>query len=78
MTAVDRSFRFPLDIELSPTPLLNSESNDILFNYLHGVSTNSVLSLSVLQVLIEERRASYRETHSVDRVQCSLKVGDVL
>ena len=78
VAAIGRTFRFPLDVELSPTPLLNNECNSTLFNYMWDVSTDSTFSLSILQVLIEERRAAHRERHNTNRIQCSLKVGDVV
>ena len=76
MAAVGRTYRFLLNVEFPPTPLLNSESNNTLFNHLREVSTDSVVSLSILQVLIEEHRNSHRERHNENCVQCSLKVGD--
>ena len=78
MASIGRTFRFPLDVELSPTTLLNNECNSTLFNYLWGVSIDSTFSLSILQVLIEERRAAHRERHNTNRIQCSLNVGDVV
>ena len=47
MAAIGRNFRFPLDVSLSPTPILNTETNSSLFNYLRDVSTDSNFSLSV-------------------------------
>ena len=78
VAAIGRMFRFPLDVELSPTPLLNNERNSTLFNYLRDVSTDSTFSLSILQVFIEERRAAHRERHNINCIQCSLKVGDAV
>ena len=47
IAAIGREFRFPLDVELSPTPQLNPENNSALFQYLRNVSNNSVFSLSI-------------------------------
>ena len=49
-----------------------------LFNYLRDVSTDSTFSLSILQVLIEERRTAHRDRQNRGKVQCSLKIGDVV
>jgi len=61
MVAVGRAFRFPLDVSLSPSPILNTASNSTLFNYLRDVSTDAKFSLSILQILIEKRRSTHRE-----------------
>lgn len=62
---------------MSPTPILNIETNSFLFNYLRDLSTDSTLSLSVLQILIEERRTAHRDRQNKGKIQCSLKVGDI-
>ena len=64
MAAIGHSFRFSLDVELSPSPRLNSESNSAHFQYIRDVSTESSFSLSILQVLIEERQTRRREFHN--------------
>ena len=38
MAAVGRDFRFPLDVEMMPSPTLNSPENANLFQYLRDVS----------------------------------------
>ena len=53
MAAAGREFRFPLDVNLSPTPSLNDANNSALFQYLQNVSTDSKFTLSVLQILIK-------------------------
>ena len=78
MVAVGRAFRFPLDVSLSPSPILNTESNSTLFNYLRDVSTDAKFSLSVLQILIEERRSTHRDRHNKGKTMCTLKIGDVV
>ena len=61
MAAIGHNFRFPLDVSLSPTPILNTETNSSLFNYLRDVSTFSNFLLSILQILIEERRTAHKD-----------------
>ena len=78
MAAVGRTFRFPLDIDLSPTPILNTETNSTLFHYLRDVSTDSTFSLAILQVLIQERRESHQHRQNKGKLACTLKVGDVV
>ena len=78
MAAIGRTFRFPLDVELSPTPTLNTETNSALFQYLRDVSTDSTFALSILQVLIDDRRTSHRLRHNEGKSPSSLKVGDVV
>ena len=80
MTTIDCNFRFPLGVSLSPTPILNTETNSSLFNYLRDVSTYSTFSLSILQVLIEERRTAHRDLKkkTKEKKEYSLKVGNVV
>ena len=59
MVAVGRAFRFPIDVSLSPSPILNTEPNSVLFNYLRYISIDGEFSLSVLQILTEERRSTH-------------------
>ena len=78
MAAIGRTFRFPLDVELSPTLLLNTKTNSTLFQYLRDVSTDSTFSLAILQILIEERISAHRSCHNKGGDKCTLKVGDVV
>ena len=78
MAAIGRLFRFPLDVELSPCPILNNETNSVLFQYLHNISTDSTFSLSILQVLIDERHQSHGEQHNKGKAICTLKVGNIV
>ena len=78
MAAIGRNFRFPLDVELSPTPILNTDTNNTLFQYLRDVSTDSTFALSILQVLIDDRRSAHRLRHNEGKLPCALKVGDVV
>ena len=45
VAAVGRTFKFPFGVELSPAPLLDSEINSTLLNYLRDVSTDSAFLL---------------------------------
>lgn len=67
LAAICCEFRFPLDVDLSSTPTLNSETNSNSFSYLSDVSTYSKFVLSVLQVLIEERRAYMHEKDNANK-----------
>ena len=78
MTAIGRMLRFPLNVDLSPTPILNTETNSSLFDYLRDVSTDSTFSLAILQVLIKERRESHQRRQNKGKTACTLKVGDVV
>ena len=69
-TAIGREFRFPLDVELSPSPTLNNVHNSALFSYLRNVSTDSDFAVSVLQILIQERRDTHRDRHNNDKQTC--------
>ena len=75
LAAIGHEFRFPLDVDLSPTPTLNSETNNNLFSYLRDVSTDSKFALSVLQ---DERRTYMSEKHTSSKTECELRVGDVV
>ena len=48
LAVVGREFRFPLDVELSPSPTLNDNTNSELYNYIRGVFSDATFSLSVL------------------------------
>ena len=78
MAAVGREFRFPLDVDLSPTPTLNNCNNSGLFQYLRNVGSDAVFASSVLSTLIEERRATHQARHNRTKEPCALKVGDVV
>ena len=76
--AVGRTFRFLLDVKLSPAPALNSVNNGGLFSYLRNVATDSNFALSVLQILIQDRRVAHRNQHNKDKLVCNFKVDDVV
>jgi len=78
LAAVGREFRFPLDVQLSPSPTLNDESNSHLFQYLRDVSNESQFALSIIQILVEERRQSHQAHHNKDKVPTPFKVGDIV
>ena len=78
MVTVGRAFCFPLDLSLSPSPILNTESNSVLLNYLHDISTDGEFSLFVLQIMIEERRSTHCNRKNEGKYLCTLKVGDVV
>ena len=79
LAAVGREFKFPLDVELCPSPPLNDRGNSALMNYLRTVSNDSEFTISVLQILIEERRDSHHQRHN-DKVSSLVvfEVGDVV
>jgi len=78
LAAVGRAFRFPLDAELSPSPTLNDESNSHLYQYPRDVSNESQFALSIVQILVEERRQSHQDRHNKNKTQPSFKVGDIV
>ena len=65
-------------MELSPTPNLNNVHNSASFSYIRNVSTESDFAISVLQILIEDRRNAHRDRHNKDKLLCDLKVGDIV
>ena len=78
LAAIGRELRFPLDVELCPTPPLNDEHNTALMQYLRDVSNDSKFSIAVLQILIEERRTAHRDRHNQQCKTAPFKVGDVV
>ena len=60
MAAVDREFRFPMDVELSMMPAINENKTSALYKYLRDVSNDSKFTVSVVQILVEERREAHR------------------
>ena len=78
MAAVGRDFRFPLDVEMMPSPTLNSPENANLFQYLRDVSDESIFALSILQILVKERREYHQNRQNMKTKECNLQVGDVV
>ena len=78
LPAVGRIFKFPMDVELESIPTLNCSDNSALYIYLRDVSNESAFATSVLQVLIEERRASHRARWNKNRSEQIFQVGDVV
>ncbi len=76
--AVGRDFRFPIDVDTSKIPPVNSANNNRLFDYLRDVSTDSNFATGVLQILIEERRKRHRDRRNAVLEKSALKVGDVV
>ena len=50
VAAIGREFKFPMDMELQPSPTINSTNNSALFEYLRDVSCHSEFSKSILQL----------------------------
>ena len=67
-----------MDVQLSPTPILNDINQSALYTYLRDVSTDSQFATSVLQVLVEEWRTAHRTRHNSQRAAKIFKVGDVV
>ena len=76
MTDIGCIFRFSLDVDLSPTPILNSGSNSTLFNYLLNVFADSAYALLILQATIKEKRESHQQHQNNGKSAWNLKVGD--
>lgn len=57
---IGQYFRFPLDVQLSPSPTLKNNENGNIYCYLRDVGTDSKFTIIVLQILIEERHISSR------------------
>ena len=78
VAAVGRHFKFPMDVKLSGSPDLNSADDTALYTYLRDVSNDSTFATSVLQVLIEERRAAHRDRWNKDHTSKPFEIGDVV
>jgi hypothetical protein len=78
MAALGREFRFPLDVELSPTPTLNDPQNSNLLDYLRALSNNGPFATSVVATLVEERREAHRNRMNDAKIQQQFKVGDAV
>ena len=74
MAAVGKEFRFPLDVELSSTSVLNNVHNSALFQYLRNIWSDSVFTTSVLQILIEEYRTTHRHCYNKDNWLAPLRL----
>ena len=77
MAVVGREFRFPLDIELLDQSSLNNKEHSALFHYLRNISFNLQFSISVLQILIDERRSAHSERWNKNREAYKFNKGDV-
>lgn len=75
---VGRRFKFPMDVQLSPTPTLNDTDQSIVYTYLRDVSTDSQFAISVLQASVEEWRTAHRTRHNSNRAAILFQVGDVV
>lgn len=78
MAALGREFRFPLDVELSPTPTLNDAQNTQLFEYLRNASNNGPFATSVVKLIVEDRRATHRARMNKGKPSQIFKVGDAV
>ena len=78
IAAIGREFRFTLDTEFLTTPSLNPDNNQAFFKYLQDVSKNSQFAISVLQIIIEDRRTAHRERWNKVKQQHIFKLGDVV
>ena len=67
-----------MGIKLLEQPNLNEKDNDALFYYLRNVSCNSKFAISVLQILLEERRAAHRDRRNKNKVLIKYSKDDVV
>ena len=67
-----------MGIKLLEQPNLNEKDNDALFYYLRNVSCNSKFAISVLQILLEERRAAHRDKWNKNKVLIKYSKDDVV
>ena len=68
LPAVGRIFKFPMDFELEQLHNLSYEHNSTSYKYLRDVSNSSAFITSVLQMLIEERQTSHRNSWNNNQV----------
>ena len=61
VAAVGIEYRFTLDTELLLTPNLNIDNNQLLFKYLRDMSTDHQFVISILKIIIEERRTAHHK-----------------
>ena len=59
--AIDREFRFPIDINLSALPQLTQNNSQSTIDYLRLTDSNRRFSSSILKILIEDRRNMHAE-----------------
>lgn len=78
LAAVGREFRFPLDVDLRPSLTINDESNSHLYQYLRDVSDKLKCALSILQIIVEERRQPHQDHHNKDKTKPPFKIGDIV
>ena len=80
MAAVGREFRFPLDVKMCPDPPLSDGTNTPLHEYVRTASNTAQFALSVLQILVEERREYHRTRHNrgKDTDAAPFQIGDIV
>ena len=61
-------------VAFSFPPTMNGPYNSTLYNYIRDVSNNSLFATSVLQILIEERRATHCDRWNDQRVAKKTKL----
>ena len=80
IAALGREFRFPLDVEMCPDPPLSDGTNTSIHEYVRTAGNTAQFALSVLKILIKERREYHRTRHNrnKDSNATSFKIGDIV
>ena len=75
--AIDREFRFSIDIDLSALPQLTQNNAQSAVDFLRPTDSNRRLSSSVLKILIEDHCETHAERVNNNKHVVELVVGDL-
>jgi hypothetical protein len=78
VAAVGREFKFPLDINLSSTPIPVDSDVFAVHSFLRLAQTSSQFAIETLRILTEERRAYHRERINETRSQQLFATDDIV
>ena len=76
--AIDREFRFSIDIDLSALPQLTQNNVQSYVDFLLLTNSNRRFSSAILKILIEDRRDAHAERVNNNKNTVDLVVGDIV
>ena len=78
VAAVDRHFKFPMDMNLAAAPSLNNEDQSVLYTYLRDFSIDSTFATSVLHISIKDQRTAHCTRCNIQHAAKSFQIGDIV
>ena len=75
---IGRELRFPLDVDVSPLPVLVTNNAYSVISYLRLVDTNRHFATVIFKILIEDRRDTHAERINNNRNIVLMRPGDIV